>query len=139
MPGVLDPYTSLLFKSPPEYLNCDNAAPSDVIWNTIDGRSGYPIWKPCTYNSRIDYRIPGGGNYTIQDWSNPDQVRIQCLMMNLPVDLTIGKNIQFLGHYAPLDGIVINLFLLCCLIWLKAELFGNQKFGGPLPLLPLLP
>jgi len=72
MPGVLDPYTSLLFKSPPEYLNCDNAAPSDVIWNTIDGRSGYPIWKPCTYNSRIDYRIPGGGNYTIQDWSNPD-------------------------------------------------------------------
>jgi hypothetical protein len=67
------------------------------------------------------------------------QVRIQCLMMNLPVDLTIGKNIQFLGHYAPLDGIVINLFLLRCLIWLKAELFGNQKFGGPLPLLPLLP
>ena len=72
MPGILDPYKSLLSKSPPKYPNCHNAAPSDVIWNTIDGRSRYRIWKSCTYNSRIDYRIPGGGNYTIQDWSNPD-------------------------------------------------------------------
>ena len=72
IPGILDPYKSLLSKSPPKYPNCHNAAPSDVVWNTIDGRSGYPIWKSCTYNSRIDYRIPGRGNYTIQDWSNPD-------------------------------------------------------------------
>ena len=53
-------------------------------------------------------------------------------MMHLTVDLTVGKKIQFLGHYAPLDDMVINLFLLCCLIQLRAELFGNQKFGGPL-------
>ncbi|XP_044803371.1 endogenous retrovirus group K member 6 Env polyprotein [Bubalus bubalis] len=71
MPGIPDPSKSLHFKSPPKYPNCHNAAPSDAIWNTIDGHSGYPIWKSCTYNSRIDYRIPGG-NYTIQDWSNPD-------------------------------------------------------------------
>ena len=67
------------------------------------------------------------------------QVRIQRPMMHLTVDLTIGKKIQFLGHYAPLDGIIINLFLLCCIIRLRAELFDNQKFGGPLLPLPLLP
>ena len=71
MPGVLDPYRSLFLKAPPEYQNCDNVAPSDVIWKTIDDHLGYLIWKCFTYNSRIDYRIPGGGNYTIQDWSNP--------------------------------------------------------------------
>ena len=98
MPGVLDPYKSLLFKSPPEYPNCNNVAPSDVIWNTIDGRLGYLIWKSRTYNSRIDYRIPGGGNYTIQDWSNPNPGQNQSPMMNLPENLTIGKNIQLLGH-----------------------------------------
>ena len=98
MPGVLDPYKSLLFKSPPEYPHCNNVAPSDVIWNTIDGRLGYLIWKSRTYNSRIDYRIPGGGNYTIQDWSNPNPGQNQSPMMNLPENLTIGKNIQLLGH-----------------------------------------
>ena len=72
MPGVLDPYKSLFLKAPPDYPNCNNVAPSDVIWNTIDDHSGYPIWKSCTYNLRIDYRIPGGGNYIIQDWSNPN-------------------------------------------------------------------
>ena len=72
MPRVLDPHKTLFLKAPPEYPNCDNVVPSDVIWNTIDGRLGYPIWKSCTYNSRIDYRILGGGNYTIQDWSNPN-------------------------------------------------------------------
>ena len=70
MPGVLGPYKSLFLKAPPEYPNCDEVAPSDVIWKTIDDRLGYPTWKSCTYNSRIDYRIPGGGNYTIYDWSN---------------------------------------------------------------------
>ena len=71
MPRVLDPHKTLFLKAPPEYPSCDNV-PSDVIWNTIDDRLGYPIWKSCTYNSRIDYRIPGGGNYTIQGWSNPN-------------------------------------------------------------------
>ena len=28
--------------------------------------------KFCTYNLRTDYRILGGGNYTIQDWRNPN-------------------------------------------------------------------
>ncbi|XP_025128657.2 uncharacterized protein LOC112581251 [Bubalus bubalis] len=71
MPGVLDPYESLHIHAPPEYPNCRRVAPLDAIWNTIDRHSGYPIWKYCIYNSRIDYRIPGGGN-SIQDWSNPD-------------------------------------------------------------------
>ena len=47
-------------------------APSDEVWKTIDGRTRYPTWTTCAYSSRIDYRIPGGGNYTIQDWSNPN-------------------------------------------------------------------
>ena len=72
MPGVLDPYKSLFLKAPPEYPNSDNVAPSDVIRKTIDACLGYLIWKSCTYNSRIDYRIPRGGNYSIQDWSNPN-------------------------------------------------------------------
>ena len=72
MPGVLDPYRSLFLKAPPEYQNCDNVAPSDVIWKTIDDHLGYRIWKSCTYNSRTDYGISGGGNYTIQDWNNPN-------------------------------------------------------------------
>ena len=70
MPGILDPYVTLHFKSPPKYPNCYKVAPSDKIWNTIDSRTGYPTWTSCTYDSRIDYRIPGGGDYTIQDWSN---------------------------------------------------------------------
>ena len=72
MPGVLGPYKSLFLKAPPEYPNCDEVAPSDVIWKTIDDRLGYPTWKSCIYNLRIDYRIPGGRNCTIQDWSNPN-------------------------------------------------------------------
>lgn len=71
MPGILDPFESLPLKAPSKYPNCNDIAPSDTVWNNIDDRLGYPIWKSCTYNSRIDYRIPGGGNYTIQDWSNP--------------------------------------------------------------------
>ena len=71
MPGVLDPYKSLFLKAPPEYPNCDDVAPSDVKWKTIDDHLGYPTWKSCTYNVRIAYRIPEGRNYTIQDWSNP--------------------------------------------------------------------
>ena len=63
MPGVLDPYKSLFLKAPPEYPNSDNVAPSDVIRKTIDACLGYLIWKSCTYNSRTDYRILGGGNY----------------------------------------------------------------------------
>ena len=63
MLGVLDPYKSLSLKAPPEYPNCDEVAPSDVIWKTIDDRLGYPTWKSCTYNLRTDYRILGGGNY----------------------------------------------------------------------------
>ena len=35
-------------------------------------RTGYPTWTSCIYDSRIDYRIPGGGDYSIQDWSNPN-------------------------------------------------------------------
>lgn len=72
MPGVLDPYKSLFLNAPPKYPNCIDVAPSDVIWKTIDNRLGYPVWKSCTYNSNIDYRIPGGGNYSVQDWSNPN-------------------------------------------------------------------
>ena len=72
MPRVLDPYESLFLKAPPEYPNCDNVAPLDVIWKTVDDRLGYPTWKSRTYNSRMNYRIPGGRNYTIQDWSNPN-------------------------------------------------------------------
>ena len=71
MPGVLDPYKSLFLKAPPEYPNCDNVAPLDVIWKTIDDHLGYLTWKSCAYNSGINHRIPGGRNYTIQDWSNP--------------------------------------------------------------------
>lgn len=40
MPGVLDPCEPLFLKVPPEYPNCDNVAPSDVIWKTIDDRLG---------------------------------------------------------------------------------------------------
>ena len=72
MPSVFNPYKSLFLKAPPEYPNCDNVAPSDVIWKTIDDHLGYRIWKSCTYNSRTDYGISGGGNYTIQDWNNPN-------------------------------------------------------------------
>ena len=72
MPGVLDPYKSLFLNAAPKYPSCIDVAPSDVIWKTIDNRLGYPVWKSCTYNSKIDYRIPGGGNYSVQDWSNPN-------------------------------------------------------------------
>ena len=72
MPGILDPYVTLHFKSPPKYPNCYKVVPSDKVWNTIDSRTGCPTWTSCTYDSRIDYRIPGGGDYTIQDWSNPN-------------------------------------------------------------------
>ena len=33
---------------------------------------GYSPWKLCTYDSRIDYKIAGGGSVTINDWSNPN-------------------------------------------------------------------
>ena len=72
MPGILDPYVTLHFKSPPKYPNCYKVVPSDKVWNTIDSRTGCPTWTSCTYDSSIDYRIPGGGDYTIQDWSNPN-------------------------------------------------------------------
>ena len=72
MPGALDPHKTVFHRPPPGYPSCYNTEPSDIIWNTIDDCTGYPIWKYCTYDSRIDYRIPGGGNYMIQDWSNPD-------------------------------------------------------------------
>ena len=72
MPGVLGPYKSLSLKTPSDYPNCDDVAPSDVIWKTIDDHSGYPIWKSCIYNSKIDYNMPGGRNCAIQDWSNPN-------------------------------------------------------------------
>ena len=72
MPGALDPHKTVFHRSPPGYPSCYNTERSDIIWNTIDDRTGYPIWKSYTYDSRIDYRIPGGGNYMIQDWSNPD-------------------------------------------------------------------
>ena len=63
---------TLRFTPPSGYPKCYKVAPSDEVWKTIDGRTGYPTWTTCTYSSRIDYRIPGGGNYTIQDWSNPN-------------------------------------------------------------------
>ena len=73
MSGALDPYKSLFLNAPPKYPNCiDHVAPSDVIWKIIDHSLGYLIWKSCTYNSKIDYSIPGGGNYSVQDWSNPN-------------------------------------------------------------------
>ena len=72
MPGALDPHKTVFHRPPPGYPSCYNTEPSDIIWNTIDDCTGYPIWKSCTYDLRIDYRIPGGGNYMIQDWSNPD-------------------------------------------------------------------
>ena len=34
----------------------------------LDTRYGNPV----TYNSKIDYRMLGGGNYLVQDWSNPN-------------------------------------------------------------------
>ena len=77
MPGVLDRYESLFLKAPPKYPDCDNVAPRDVIWKTIDEHLGYPTWKSCTYILRIDYRILGGANYTIQDWSNPNPGQVQ--------------------------------------------------------------
>ena len=72
MPGVLDPYKFLFPNAPPKYPNCIDVAPSHVMWKIIDYHLGYPIWKSCTYNSRIDYRILGSGNYLVQDWSNPN-------------------------------------------------------------------
>ena len=72
LPRIHDPYVTLRFTPPPGYPKCYKVAPSDEVWKTIDGRTRYPTWTTCTYSSRIDYRIPGGGNYTIQDWSNPN-------------------------------------------------------------------
>lgn len=72
MPRVLDPYKSLFFNAPPKYPNCIDVAPLDIVGKTIDHRLGYPPWKSCTYNSRTDYIILGGGNYSAQDWSNPN-------------------------------------------------------------------
>ena len=72
MPVVLDSCKSLFLNAPPKYPNCVDVAPSDVIWKTIDNRLGYLVWKSCTYNSKIDYIIPGGGNFSVQDWSNPN-------------------------------------------------------------------
>ena len=72
MPGVLDPYKSLFLNAPPKYPNYIDVAPSDVVWKTIDKHLGYLVWKSCTYNSKTDYKIPGGGHYLVQDWSNPN-------------------------------------------------------------------
>ena len=72
MPGVLDSYKILFLNAPPKYSNCVDVAPSDIIWKTIDNHRGYVVWKSCTYNSKIDYRILGGRNYSVQDWSNPN-------------------------------------------------------------------
>ena len=72
MSGICDPFKSLFLEAPSEYPNCRKVTPSNAIWSDIDDHSGFLIWKSCTYNSRIDYRIPRGGNYSIQDWSNPN-------------------------------------------------------------------
>ena len=137
MPGVLDPYKSLFLNAPPKYPNCIDVAPSHVMWKTIDNHLGYPIWKSCTYNSRIDYRILGSGNYLVQDWSNPNPSQNPGSVSD-HVNRLIGKVTPSLGHWWPADGIIINLFPPCCRIQLRVKLFGNQKFGEPLLPPPLL-
>ena len=72
MPRILDPHESLFVEAPPGYPNCREATPLTTVWNDVNYRSGFPIWKACTYDSKIDYKIPGGGNYSIQDWNNPN-------------------------------------------------------------------
>ena len=72
MPGVLDPYESKFQLALTGYPNCNEIAFSDVIWKTIDNLLGYPSWKSCTYNSKMDYIIPGGKSFSVQDWSNPN-------------------------------------------------------------------
>ena len=137
MPGALDPHKTVFHRPPPGYPSCYNTEPSDIIWNTIDDCTGYLIWKYCTYDSRIDYRIPGGGNYMIQDWSNPDPGTSPLFLGDFlnryynwkkdlvpwPLNITRWHNNQFV----PLH----------CLIQLRTEPCGSQKFGGPL--LSLLP
>ena len=71
MPGIHDLFKSLFLGAPLAYPNCRKVTPSNAVWSDIYDHSGFPIWKSCTYNSRIHYRIPGG-NYSIQDWSNPN-------------------------------------------------------------------
>ena len=127
---------TLRFTPPPGYPKCYKVAPSDEVWKTIDGRTGYPTWTTCTYSSRIDYRIPGGGNYTIQDWSNPN-----------PGEDPLIK-ITFKGRFENWNRIPlpwptqatrwhINQFVPpCALIQLKAKPIGNLRFGEPLLLLP---
>ena len=72
LPRILDPHESLFVEAPPGYPNCREATPLTTVWNDVNYRSGFPIWKACTYDSKIDYKIPGGGNYSIQDWNNPN-------------------------------------------------------------------
>ena len=62
-PRVLDPYKSLFLNSAPKYTNSIDVVPLDIIWKTIDNCLGYPVWKSCTYNWKIDCRIPGGRNF----------------------------------------------------------------------------
>ena len=139
IPGVLDPYKSLFLNAPPKYPNCIDVAPSDVIWKTINNCLGYPVWKPCTYNSKIDYRIPGGGNYSVQDWSNPNPSQNPGSVSDHVSRFSNWKNdslpwplVASRWHY--------NQFVPppCCPIQLRVKLFGNQKFGEPLLPLPLL-
>lgn len=137
MPRVLDPYKSLFFNAPRKYPNCIDVAPLDIVGKTIDHHLGYPPWKSCTYNSRTDYIILGGGNYSAQDWSNPNPSQDPKSVHGYTTKFSIGKIIPSHGHWQPTDGTIINLFPPCCPIQLRARPFGNQKFGKPL-LPPLL-
>ena len=138
MPGVLDPYKSLFLNAPPKYPNCIDVAPSDVIWKIIDNRLGYLVRKFCTYNSRIDYRILGGRNYSVQDWSNPNPSQNPGSVSDHVSRFSNWKNdslpwplVASRWHY--------NQFVPpCCPILLRAKPFGNQKFGEALLPPPLL-
>ena len=75
--GILDPYIQIKGKAPPPYYKClgppsKPSNESDKVYNMINYDIGYSPWKLCAYDSRIDYKIAGGGNVTINDWSNPN-------------------------------------------------------------------
>lgn len=110
----------------------DDVAPQDVIWKSIDDHSGCPTWKSCTCSSRIDYRIPVRGNYTIQDWSNLNLGQDPMSNDDFINRLRIGKEYSVPWPLATTRWHHNQFVPLYAVLYTKIKPYGSQKFGEPL-------
>ena len=112
--------------------------PFKHFWSRLPGGSGV---KGSACNAGDLGSISGSGRSPGEGNGNP----LQYSCLENPTDRGawqatvhgVAKSWTRLSDFTS-DGIIVNLFPLCCLIWLRVKPFGSQKFGEPLPLLPLL-